>query len=178
MDARKPGSVGLSPVHLLVINLLMGTLGGVSNGGALLLYFLGKAPGLEDKLFLIVIIVAIALAIVVSSGLALVRVNYREIVLKYHAVVFAVASLAFLCWALFIIVYPPVPGSSSSIRFTWSVGWLTLFVAYTAYLCQRTLPAFFPQVANVRYLYLYVGASVLVVDIATFLRLSSSLIGN
>lgn len=174
MNAAEIESKGLSLKKLLVINLLIGTFIGFANGSALVLFYIRKSPALGSELMLLaVILLVVALLIIVLSGFALVRVNYRRIVLSCHTIILGIMTLAYLYWALHLIFIPPVlvPG----IRFIWSVGWLTVFSAYSIYLCQRVAPQFLFGVGNVRYLYLYGGVFAFVIDVATFLSLASHL---
>lgn len=173
MNAAEIESKGLPTVKLLVINLLIGILIGFSNGSALVMFYIGKAPTLENELIKIVLLVVIALAIIALSGFSLVWVNYRRIALNCHAIIFGIMALAFLYWALHLIFIPPtlVPG----IRFSWSVGWLTVFSTYSIYLSQRVAPQLLFGAGNIRYLYLYGGALAFAIDVTTFSSLASHL---
>lgn len=157
--------------RLLQVNLAVALFVLLANGSALLLGLLGKAPDVLANLLEIALILTVAAVVVVTAMLALVKPEYRQKTLTFHAASLAAGATALLIWGLSL-----TGGSATSMpKVTWSVGWLTAFASYSAYLVSQTILA---DARNrsiaVKYAYLWIGAIAFAVDVFVFLRLASS----
>jgi len=134
----------------------------------------GKAPGVLANLLEVVLILAVAVGIVVTAILALTKPEYRQRILAFHAISLALGTIALLIWGLGLTV----GFTASTSKVTWSVGWLTAFASYSAYLVSQTImvSAHNRSIA-IKYAYLWVGMIAFAVDIFIFSRLASSIGG-
>lgn len=160
--------------RLLKINLAVATFVLLANGSALLLGLSGKAPDVLASLLEVVLILAVAVGIVVTAILALIKPEYRQRILAFHAISLALGTIALLIWGLGLTVGL----TASTSKVTWSVGWLTAFASYSAYLVSQTImvSAHNRSIA-IKYAYLWVGMIAFAVDIFIFSRLASSIGG-
>ena len=159
--------------RLLQVNLAVAIFALLANGSALLLGLLGKAPDVLANLLELTLILTVAAAVVVTAMLALAKPEYRQKTLAFHAIALAVGAAALLIWGLSLIWGSP----TSTLKVTWSVGWLTAFASYSAYLVSQTILTYARNRSIVvKYAYLWVGAIAFAVDVFVFLRLTSSAI--
>ncbi len=158
--------------RLLRVNLAVAVFVFLANSSALLLGVAGKAPDVLTKLLEVTLILTVSAAVLVTAVLALVKPEYRKKTLIFHASALAAGATALLIWGLSLTV----GSATSTLKVSWSVGWLTAFAAYSAYLVSQT---FFVSIRNssitVKYAYLWVGAIAFSADVFIFLRLAASL---
>lgn len=157
--------------RLLQANLAVAIFALLANGSALLLGFLGTAPDVLANLLELALILSVAAAVGITAMLALAKPEYRQKTLAFHAVALAVGATALLIWGLNLTW-----GSlTSTLKITWTVGWLTAFASYSAYLTSQTILAYARNRSIVvKYAYLWVGAMAFAVDVFVCFRLTSS----
>lgn len=160
--------------RLLKINLAVATFVLLANGSALLLGLSGKAPGVIASLLEVILILTVAACVAVTAIIALIKPEYRQRILVFHGVSLALGTTALLIWGLSLTV----GFTASTPKITWSVGWLTAFAAYSAYLVsQTTLASAHNRSIAIKYAYLWVGTIAFAVDVFIFTRLVSSIGG-
>jgi hypothetical protein len=160
--------------RLLQVNLAVAAFVLLANGSALFLGLSGKAPDVLANLLEVVLILAVAAGVVVTAILALIRPEYRQKTLAFHAISLAVGAAALLVWGLGLTAW----STTSTSKVTWSVGWLTVIASYSAYLVSQTILASArDRSIAVKYAYLWIGTIAFAVDIFIYFRLASSIDG-
>ena len=159
--------------RLLQVNFAVAFFVLLANGSALLLGLVGKAPDVLANLLELALILTVAAAVLVTAMLALAKPEYRQKTLAFHAVALAVGATALLIWGLSLTW----GFATSTSKVTWSVGWLTAFASYSAYLVSQTILAYARNKSVVvKYAYLWIGVVAFAVDVFVFLRLASSVL--
>jgi len=125
----------LSDRGLLWIHAAIGFFVALAHGGFLLLARAGKAPLDEAKFTYITI--PIALIVLASAIVAILRLSLRANVLKFHAVVLGLAWLG----AMYFSVQVAVVGIPPGVNFVWNPVFFAFVAAYPIYLVQRAFPA-------------------------------------
>lgn len=160
--------------RLLQINFAVAAFVLLANGSALLFGLTGKAPDVLANILEVVLILTVAAGVVVTAILAFIKPEYRPKALAFHAISLAVGAAALLIWGLGLTA----GSTTSTSKVTWSVGWLTAFASYSAYLVSQTiLVSARDRSIVVKYAYLWVGTIAFAVDIFIFSRLASSIGG-
>lgn len=169
-----PTSSSQPSPRLLQVNIAIAVFVLLANGSALLLGLSGKAPEVLANLSEVVLILTVAIAVVVTALLALVKSEYRQKVLTFHAVSFGAGATAVALWGLSLAMHLTRTSAASPVRETWSVGWLTALASYSAYLVTQTVLAHARNSSiAVKYAYLWIGAIAFAVDVYVFLRLAA-----
>jgi hypothetical protein len=162
---------------MLQVNIAIAIFVLLANGSALVLGLSGKAPEVLANLTEVVLILAVAIAVFGTAILALAKLEYRQKVLTFHAVSFAVGAIALALWGLSLAFHATGGSDIPAVKVTWSAGWLTAFAAYSAFLVTQTLFAHARTTSIVvKYSYLWVGAIALAVDVFVFSRLAASVV--
>lgn len=157
--------------RLLQVNFAVALFALLANGSALLLGLLGKAPDVLANLLELALILTVAAAVLVTAILALAKPEYRQKTLTFHAVTLAAGATALLIWGLSLTLGV----ATSTSKITWSVGWLTAFASYSAYLVSQTILVYARnRSVVVKYAYFWIGAVAFAVDVFVFVQLASS----
>jgi hypothetical protein len=160
---------------LLVLNAAMGGFVLVAHGGALLLMLSGKVPvppGYAAMVHTIVpFTLPVAALVVVGSALGALSSRVRSFVLCFQAIVLFGGGIALLGWATGLVFNGIPPGN-----FAWTPGFLTGWVAYSAFLCSRfAVRPEWKQFAAVRYWPIICAVGALPVDVGVLVRFVAGL---
>lgn len=111
-------------------------------------------------------IVPAAVAVIVSSIVALAMPRLLRPVLIAQTVLLCAGAIATLAWAVHAVAvgFPPDVGAS------WTAGFITMSCAYPVYLLRRVMPGAAPYRGVRRYLYLIAIAVVVPIDIGVGIR--------
>jgi hypothetical protein len=160
--------------RLLKVNMAVATFVFLANSSALLVGLSGKAPEVLSNLFEIVLIITVAAAVLITGVLALSKPAYCTKILYFQVIAITSGTIAMLLWGLSLAVNPTEALSPSSMKVSWSVGWLTALTSYSAYLISQTyLVDAYNRTIVVKYAYIWVGAIAFIVDMFIFLRLAA-----
>lgn len=162
--------------RLLKVNTAVAVFVLLANGSALFIGLSGKAPDVLANLLEISLILSVATAVVVTTALALAKPEYCQKALAFQAVAISVGAVAMMLWGLSLAMQP-TEVLGSSMKVSWSVGWLTALTSYSAYLVSHTFLAHANNNSSVvKYAYIWVGAIAFFVDVFVFVRLAATVL--
>lgn len=161
--------------RLLKINIAVAAFVLLANGSALLMGLSGNAPEVLENLSEVSLILAVAAAIAVTAVIAFIKPEYCQKALAFQAISISTGAVAMLLWGLSLAMH--APEAASSMKVSWSVGWLTALASYSAYFVSHT---FLAQANNssliIKYAYIWVGGIALAVDVFIFARLAATVL--
>ena len=157
----------LSSGSLVWLNLALGLLIAVANGGALTLVLMGRAGKLADQSLEIAMWFVAGLVLMVTAGYALRRSDKTSSVLRFQTYLVVTLVLALAVWALTILTGT----ASSNVRVIWAAGYLSITALYCAILGWHAFPeshhAIYRQLLN----WVLVPACI-VIDVFTYLKVT------
>jgi hypothetical protein len=153
---------------LIYINLALGVLVALSNGGALAVTLAGKAAQLEGKQFEIAMWLALGLVLVGASIVGIFQRRKKEQMLKMQALIINLLCVMLSVWGLTLVL-----GRHVESRTIWSLGYLTVVAVYATYLIVRAFAETRFRTLRLYALVLFLPACILV-DVATYLRVEGS----
>lgn len=163
--------------RLLKANLVIAALVLLANGSAMFLGLSGKAPEVIGSLPVIALILSVSAAVIATAIVALARPQFCQRALRFHSASLAAGATALALWGISLTTRIAEGAAPSALRVTWSVGWLTAFASYSAYLITQTYFADAREESIVlKFAYLWVGVLAFVVDIFVFSRLAASVV--
>lgn len=122
-----------SLASFIYVNLAIGLLTAVANGGALVLTLGGRGGDLTGQVPEMGAWFATGLLLLAMSGYALLRRESAPKIVRYQAVVVGVLVVGLALWGVMTILSGPVTQS----RVVWSAGYLSLGALYAVILALR-----------------------------------------
>jgi hypothetical protein len=123
---------GIPERALLWANLALAGLIGLAHGGALAITYAKPSPDAEAIRQLASISLPTAAVVLLTAVTALVQVRFRQAVLGLHGLLFALAAVVAVLWAVSILVSGIPDG-----KFVWSVGMMSALVTYAFFVASR-----------------------------------------
>ena len=158
---------GASERLLLWTNLGLAAFVVLSHGGALAITYAKATPEADAIRSIAALTLPIATLVILTAAAALIRADWRRLVLAIHGSALAVSAIALLLWAAGIVLRGIPQGN-----FSWGVGLMTAWVAYSFFVLSRYS---LPSGLRNRAAFFYAPAAALVValpvDIGVFVRL-------
>jgi hypothetical protein len=163
---------------ILIVNAILGAAVVVAHGGALLMVQRQRRSVVLEPSELEALVrnvspftIPVAALVVLSSVLGLLGRRPSRLLLQVQSAVVVVASAASLVWTAGLAIHR-IPESN----FSWSPGFLTVWVAYGAYLAVRfILPSRWVVMTRFAYVPLLAAALALPIDMAIFVRVIVSI---
>ena len=158
---------------LLWVNLGLACFVGLAHGGALAITYGKPGPDAETIWQVASISLPLATVVLLSAVTASLQVRFRQSVLALHGLVFATGAVVVILWAISIL-FSGFPHGN----FVWSVGMMSVLVAYAFFLGSRySVPKRFRDRIVVFYAPLLALLVSIPIDVAVFVKTLSELTG-
>lgn len=152
---------------VLWVNVGIACMIAIAHGSALSFSISGRTPDGEGIRTLAAFSLPIAAIVLFSAAAGLVRLEWTSRVLALHGFILAGAAVVLLAWATSLLVVG-IP----KVRFSWSVGLLSVSVGYAFLILHRfSLPGHLKTLPLVRDLPIFALLVAVPVDVGVFVRL-------